>query len=366
MNKSIGIAVLIAAAVAAWILSENWTGGDGNAATAPPPPTNAAAEAEKTEPLDVLVEIKTLVAESRTRRIELRGRTEASRWVDIRSETAARVVTINAKKGAKVRAGQVIVELAIDDREAKLAEAIATVRQRQIEYDASQRLSERGYRAQTKHAEAAAQLDRALAYQAQIELDISNTKIKAPFDGVLELRNVEMGDYVTKNMAIARVVDEDPYLVVGQVSEIDVPFLQVGEKGNATLASSEIIEGRIRFIATTADQKTRTFRVEMEVSNRDGRLRDGLTAEIAVEVDERMAHHVSSAILTLNDAGELGVRSVDATNTVKFYPVDIIDDTGDGVWLNGLPDSVDVISVGQEFVREGDQVRIKRAEEASS
>jgi len=209
-------------------------------------------------------------------------------------------------------------------------------------------------------------LDRALAYQAQVELDIANTKIKAPFDGVLELRHVEMGAYVSKNIAVARVVDEDPYLVVGQVSEIDVPFLKVGDPGTATLASGATIEGKIRFIATTADPKTRTFRVELEVSNRGGQLRDGLTAEIEVEVDERMAHHVSSAILTLNDEGVLGVRGLEGENTVKFFPVEIIDDTGDGVWLNGLPERVDVISVGQEFVREGDRVRTKRAEEANS
>jgi multidrug efflux system membrane fusion protein len=365
MKKSIGIAFLIAAAVVAWILSGTWTGDNGNVATTTRP-TNAAAESTKTETLDILVEVRTLVAESRTRRIELRGSTEASRSVDLRAETAARVVAINAKKGAKVRTGQVIVELAINDREAKLAEAIATVHQRQIEYDASQRLSERGYRAQTKHAEAAANLSRALAYQAKIELDISNTKIKAPFDGILELRNVETGSYASMNMAVGRVIDQDPYLVVGQVSEVNVPFLRVGDPGKATLASGEVIEGRLRFIASTAEQKTRTFRVEMEVSNRDGRLRDGLTAEISVEVDERMAHHVSSAILTLNDEGELGVRSVDTNNKVKFYSVEIIDDTGDGVWLNGLPERVDVISVGQEFVREGDQVRIKRAEETNS
>jgi multidrug efflux system membrane fusion protein len=365
MIKSIGIAALITVAVAGWILSANWTGGDSSAATTPPP-TNAAAESAKTEKLDVLVEVRTLVAESRTRRIELRGRTEASRWVDIRAETAARVVKINANKGAKVRAGQVLVELALDDREARLAEAIARVHQRQIEYDGSQRLSERGYRAQTKLAESAAQLDQALAYQAQIELDIANTKIAAPFDGVLELRNVEIGDYVSKNMAVARVVDEDPYLVIGQVSEVDVPFLKVGDRAVARLAAGNTVEGKIRFIATTADQKTRTFRVEVEVSNREGILRDGLTAEIEIEVDERMAHHTSSAILTLNDAGELGIRGVDAKNRVKFYPVEIIDDTGDGVWLNGLPEQVDVISVGQEFVREGDTVRIKRAEEANS
>jgi len=365
MIKSVGIAVVIAALVAGWILSANWTGGDGNAATTPNP-TNAAAESVKTQKEDLLVEVKTLMAESRTRRIELRGRTEASRWVDVRAETAARVVKINAEKGSKVRAGQIIVALAMDDREARLAEAIASVRQRQIEYDASERLSERGYRAQTKLAEAAAQLDRALAYQAQIELDIANTRIKAPFDGILELRHVEIGDYVSKNMAVARVVDEDPYLVVGQISEIDVPFLKVGDPALARLASGRIVEGKIRFIATTADAKTRTFRVEVEVANRDGRLRDGLTAEIEVEVDERMAHHVSAAILTLNDAGVLGVRGVDANNNVTFYPVEIIDDTGDGVWLNGLPDRVDVISVGQEFVREGDRVRTKRAEGTSS
>jgi len=365
MKKSIGIAVLIAAVVAVWIWSETWSSEEDSTALAPLP-TNAAAESAKTEKLDVLVEVRTLIAEPRTRRIELRGRTEASRWVDIRAETGARVVAINARKGAKVRVGDVIVVLSIEDREAKLAEAITTVRQRQIEYDASQRLSERGYRAQNKLAEAAALLDKALAYQAQIELDIDNTKIRAPFDGVLELRHVEIGDYVQRNMIVARVVDQDPFLVVGQISEVDVAFLKVGDTGVATLASGDLVEGRVRFIATTADPKTRTFRVEMEVANRNGALRDGLTAEIKIEVDQSMAHHVSSAILTLNDEGQLGVRSVDSENRVKFYAVELIDDTGDGVWLSGLPDNVDVISVGQEFVRDGDLVRTKRAEGANS
>ncbi|MEQ8248407.1 MAG: efflux RND transporter periplasmic adaptor subunit [Alphaproteobacteria bacterium] len=360
MKKSIGIAALIALAVAGWIFSANWSDAE-DAAMVAPAPTNAAAEAAKTEKLDVLVEINTFVAEPRMRRIELRGRTEASRWVDIRAETSARVTAINAQKGARVRDGDVIAELALEDREAKLAEAIALVRQRQVEHEASQRLSERGYRAQNKLAESAALLDKALAAQAQIELDIENTKIRAPFDGVLELRHIEIGDYVSRNMVVARVVDQDPYLVVGQISEIDIPFMKVGDTGVATLASGEQVEGRVRFIATTADPKTRTFRVEMEVRNRDRTLRDGLTAEIKIEVDQSMAHHVSSAILTLNDEGQLGVRGVDANNRVVFYPVKITDDTGDGVWVSGLPERVDVITVGQEFVRAGDTVRTKRA-----
>ncbi len=365
MKKSFVIALVIALAVAAWVISDKLPG-DGMVEAEQPRPTNAAAEVAKTQKQDLLVEVRRFTAEPRTQHIELRGRTEASRWVDVRAETAGRVVAINARKGAGVREGDVIVELAMDDREAKLAEAIATVRQRQMEYDAAQRLSEKGYRATTKLAESAALLDRAHASQAQVELDIENTRIRAPFDGVVELRHVEMGDYVSRNSIVARIVDQDPYLVVGQVSELDVPHLKIGDTGVARLATGTMVEGRIRFIATAADDKTRTFRVEMEVPNRDRQLRDGLTAEINIETDQSMAHHVSSAVLTLNDAGQLGVRGVDAQGLVKFYPVDIVDDTGDGVWLAGLPDNVDIITVGQEFVREGDRVRIKRAAEANS
>jgi len=365
MKKSFAIAFVIALGVVAWVLSDKFPEGD-SAAAEQPRPTNAAAEVAKTKKQDLLVEVRTFVAEPRTQHIELRGRTEASRWVDVRAETAGRVVAINARKGAKINGGTVLVELAMDDREAKLAEAIATVRQREMEYDAAQRLSERGYRASTKVAEAAALLDRAHAAQAQVELDIDNTRIKAPFDGVVELRHVEMGDYVSRNAVVARILDQDPYLVVGQVSELDVPFLKVGDTGVATLATGTTVEGRIRFIATAADDRTRTFRVEMEVPNRDGTLRDGLTAEISIDVDQSMAHHVSSAVLTLNDAGQLGVRGVDAQDVVRFFPVEIVDDTGDGVWLMGLPERVDVITVGQEFVREGDRVRVKRSTEASS
>ncbi len=365
MKKSLAIAFVIAIAVAAWVMSPRFTNGE-DAAAPPPQPTNAAAEAAKTQKEDLLVEVRTLVAEPRARHIELRGRTEASRWVDIRAETTGRVTEIHTRKGGSVNEGDVIVELAMEDREAKLAEAIATVHQRQMEYDAAQRLSEKGYRATTKVAEAAAFLDRALAAQAQIELDIENTKVRAPFSGVLELRHVEMGDYVSRNMVVARVVDQDPYLVVGQVSEIDVASLKIGDHGVAKLASGAIVEGNIRFIATAADDRTRTFRVELEVPNRERTLRDGLTAEITIEVDQSMAHHVSSAVLTLNDAGQLGIRGVDGNDVVRFYPVEIVDDTGDGVWLQGLPDRVDVIVTGQEFVRDGDHVRVKRTGEASS
>ena len=99
----------------------------------------------------------------------------------------------------------------------------------------------------------------------------------------------------------------------------------------------------------------------LPLSNKNQKLREGLTAEIFVATSEEMAHFLTPAVLTLNDAGLLGVRTVDEKKIVRFQPVDIIEDTNEGVWVSGLPNSVRIITVGQEFVNEGDQVRIKIA-----
>ncbi len=120
-----------------------------------------------------------MVAVERGREVTVRGRTEAKRSVDLRAETSGRVVEILVKKGAVVRQGDVIVRIAMDDREARLAKAVARVRQRELEFNASQRLNERGFRSATKMAEAAAEFDEAMAYQAQVEIDISNTKVSS-------------------------------------------------------------------------------------------------------------------------------------------------------------------------------------------
>jgi multidrug efflux system membrane fusion protein len=252
----------------------------------------------------------------------------------------------------------------MEDREARLAEAIARVRQRELEFSAAQQLNERGFRSRTKMAESAADLDKAIAYQAQVELAIANTLVLAPFAGVVDDRPVEIGDVLTKGSVVARIVDRDPFLVVGQVSERDVNRIKLGDLGRAEMIGGGTVSGKVTFIATTADPRTRTFRVELEVRNRDGSLRDGLTAEIRIPVERQMAQIVSPAILTLNDDGVLGVRTVDGEDIVRFVAVDILGNGEGGVWLSGLPPTVQVITVGQEFVRDGDRVRVS-AEPAS-
>src|SRR3546814_150601 len=132
----------------------------------------------------------------------------------------------------------------------------------------------------------------------------TGTIIRAPVDCIVELRLVELGDFVDRGDTIARLVDLDPMLIVTQVNERDVRRLAVGAPGEARLMGGEPVSGRIRHISAVADEATRTFRVELEVANADSRIADGMTSEIALPLSATLAHRVSPAVLTLSDRSE--------------------------------------------------------------
>ena len=185
----------------------------------------------------------------------------------------------------------------------------------------------------------------------------------APFEGVLDDRTMDLGAYVDTGDSLARVVDLDPVLVIAPANERDVRHLRVGEPGSAVLATGQEIWGRIRFVASEANSQTRTFRIELEVDNPDGEVPAGMTAIMRLPVERIMAHEITPAILTLSDEGVLGLRTVvenndedPETGMVRFVPVTIVEDTSEGLFVTGLPDEVTLITVGQEFVKDGETV----------
>ena len=360
MRNSIILAILIALVAVGWVASGQ-IGQDPAAAI-----TNAADSTPVVAREPFLVEAGNFSARPILTEIVLRGRTEAARRLELRTETAGKIRQIFVKQGARVRAGDVVLRIGMKDRKAQLAEATALVKQRQLEFDAASKLIKRGYRSKTKVAAAAALLEQAIARKQKIETDISHTTITAPFAGIVENRYVELGAVVDKNMALARIIDEDPFLVIGQISERDIGKIKVGDDARAKLLDGTEINGKIRFIAVIAEPKTRTFRVEIQVANKNKTLREGMTAEIHVAVSKKMAHFVTPAVLTLNDSGLLGVRTITDGQVVRFLAVEIIDDTKDGVWVGGLPNDVQIITVGHEFVSDGEKVRVKITQDQQS
>jgi multidrug efflux system membrane fusion protein len=274
------------------------------------------------------------------------------------SEIDGRIVELPKEKGAKVATGDLVCRLALDDLPARRNEARALVRQHRLEHKAATALSSKGYRAETQLAAAAARLEGSKAALARIGLQIKHTEIRAPFDGVLDTRPTEIGDYLQKADVCGTVVDQDPFLVVGHVSEQDVGLIALDALGTAKLITGRTVFGKVRYISGTADPRTRTFRLELEVANPGHQLRDGVTAEIRLPVKRIIAHHLSPALLTLDDAGRIGVRIVSPAGTAEFRPVTVETDDGDGVWVTGLPPTVTVITVGQDFVTDGRTVTV--------
>jgi multidrug efflux system membrane fusion protein len=351
MNRSYVLAALVAVGVAAWLLSGEFVGAGDHAGAVP------TVKITATETTPTSVRVRQSIAESRLREVVIRGRTGAERRVELKAEIQARVVAIPVNKGARVKAGQIVAHLAIDDRAARLDEAKALARQREVEMAAAKELTAKGFRPANKMAESEALLDAARAAVVRLEVEVSKTVITAPFDGIIDDLPIEIGTFLKSGDPVAIIVDEDPFLVWGQVSERDVALVKVGGTGVATLITGQRIEGRVRFISTTADPTTRTFKVELEVPNPDGVLRDGVSAEIRLPTVAILAHKVSPALLILNDKGVVGVRAVNGDGIVEFHPAQLLNDGPDGVWLGDLPERLNIIVVGQEFVREGEKVR---------
>jgi len=349
----------IAILVFGWLLSGQLFSGGTKLAES----VSDAADAANPAPR---VRVATLNATERSATMTVRGRTEALRKVEIRAEIAGVVEDLPVQRGDVVAEGDVLCQLKVNAREAQLAQAQAAVRQRGLEYEAARKLEKGGFRSETQKAGAAAAFEAAKADAKRMEIELENTKIRAPFAGVVDNRFVEVGDFMRVGDPCALVMGREPFLIVGLVSEREVNHIALGSPSTAVLITGEAVEGKIRFIAKRADEATRTFRVEVEVPNPAGDLRDGVTADIRIPVKTVKAHKISPAILVLDDKGAIGVRTI-VDGKVAFKQVTIIADGADGTWVTGLPERVSVITVGQQYVTEGQAVEAveERAEARS-
>ena len=354
VSQSVKLAGIFVALIVLYFLGMSFFGGKPAAKT----------EAAASEHFTVVVE--TVVAQDWRDQVIIRGRTKAERKVILRAETSGLVAQTPATLGAFVSEGDVLCRLNVDARRAQLAEAKAALAKADLDYDASVKLNADGFRSETNVATAKAMRDQAAAQVERTRLELGKTDIKAPFDGIYDGRHAEVGDFLKVGDPCATIIQRSPFLVVGAISENDVSKIGKGDRGVARLATGETIEGVVRFVASGADPATRTFDVELEVPNEDGKLRDGVTAEFTVFAEERSAYRIPRATLVLNDEGVPGVRLLDAENIVLFSPVRLLGETPNGVWVSGLSGEVRLIVRGQGYVSAGQKVEaVEQSEPAS-
>ncbi len=362
MKKQHFVAASILALVVAWMVIPH-NAETLNAVVEEPTVTVVAISesASASESPDIVtVRAQRIAPQPYIEQIRVRGRTEAFRHVEVRAEEAGRIVSQPVARGARVETGDVLCEIAVDNRQVNLEESIARQEQAQFEYDAALDLQDRGLQSDVVVSQLKAALESSKASVARAELALEKTRILAPFAGVVETRTVELGDLLNVGTVCATVLDDSPMLLVGLVPEQDVSALSVGAVVGGRLLTGEAVEGRVTYLARAAEAISRSYRIEVEVDERYRDLRTGITAELLVDANQITAHRIPSSALTLDDNGSVGVKILDQNNMVHFRNVDIVgDDTNQlssGIWVSGLGGEVTLITLGQEIVFPGQQV----------
>lgn len=326
------------------------------------------AEADSDAPQAPLVRVVVTRSQSQpvSNNVVLRGRSEAMRQVEIRSETSGLVVSEPLRRGTSVSAGDPLCEVAPGVRKAALDEARARLSEAEINYRAASGLSESGFATEVRLANSRAALQAAQAGVDRAVEEMARLVMHAPFDGLLETDTAELGSLLQPGALCATLIQMDPIKLVGFATEAQVDQLVTGAQAGARLASGREVIGTVSFIARSADPQTRTFRVDVTLPNANGQIRDGQSADILIQGQEQAGHLLPGSALTLNDAGELGLRAVDDEGVVSFVPASILRDTAEGVWLGGLPDQINAITLGQEFTREGARVHVTWSDSAQA
>jgi len=312
--------------------------------------------AQRAAPAPVAVAITPSQAQSVTRFFRAEAQALPDRDTMLRAQTSGDIAQVLVRKGQDVAAGDIIAQLDPANNKADAARAAQELARAQREFDNATQLLARGVSTADRVAEARAALATAQAGVTEATQDAKALTITAPFAGRIETLDLDAGEFVQAGAEVGRLVDITPLTVALQVPQQSLTRLAVGQPATVLFITGEEREGTVTFVGTSAASETRTFLAEIEVANEDGAIPAGISAEVVIPTDEATAHFLSNSIVSLDTAGTLGIKTVNAENIVQFYPIEVVKAQIDGIWVTGLPDAVDVITVGQGFVSEGETV----------
>jgi multidrug efflux system membrane fusion protein len=353
--------VLVAAV--AWIATGEFSSvgsAQGTAEGAPAEPGTAPETAPKPLVRTVAAIEPAFVDYART--IRLSGVTIADKRAALAARADGVINGLSLAKGGKVTAGEVVMTLEAAEAEAQAKIAEITLAQRDSDLARTERLFAGGNAPEIEVTNARSARESAAAELARAKASLDKQRLTAPFDGIVDTLDVELGEWVQTGAPVATILALDPIVVMAEVSELDLASVVVGAKARVQLVAGAELEGAVRLVAREASAQTRTFPVEIALPNPDLALSAGMTAEVFLTAAPVRAVEVPRSVITLSDTGALGLRVVGPDNIAAFAPVTIVDDTPEGLMVTGVPEGKRIITAGQDLVRDGDTVEVVAAE----
>jgi multidrug efflux system membrane fusion protein len=321
----------------------------------PPPPSNVSIATAKSETIPNLL---TAV-----------GDLAAVHQVNVTSDVNGRITDIMFTAGASVKAGTPLVQLFDAPEQGDLANFKAQQRVAQISLDRAKQLAERQFGPQATVDNAQAAFDQASAGIAKTEAIISQKLVRAPFDGELGVRKVEVGQYLTAGTQIVSLTDLSALYANFTVTEKDSAQLKVGQIVRIAVDAypGRAFEGKITTIEPQIATETRNIRVQATIQNPDKILKPGMftTTTIVlpdkppvVTVPETAVDYTlygDSVYLLSEKKGEDGKTSLMVTRTFVQTGNRV---EGRAEILKGLKDGDRVVAVGQLKLQSGSAVTI--------
>jgi len=316
----------------------------------------ASATADTPQEQAISVAVLPSVAQDVELVLSAEGQSEPDRVSLVQAEATGQVISVGAERGDLVQAGQELGRLDAQTVEAQVEQAETQLEQAIRDFDNALELQERGIATEDRVTMARANRASAQAALTAAREQLNNTVIRAPFAGRLNDLTLDEGEFVDIGDPVAEVLDNDPLTVVVQVPQQALSRIETGQPAQVQFITGQERLGTVSFIGGNADQQTRTFRVEVTVENPQSEMPAGLSARVVLPTGTARGHFISPAILSLGTSGELGIKTVDDENRVAFSLVTIVRAQTDGIWVTGLPETADIITVGQGFVQAGDLV----------
>ena len=319
--------------------------------------------------------------------ISVVGNLIGQQTVDVAPKAGGRLQSISVKLGDRVRRGQVIAK--IEDRElleqvnqAEASHRVAEAGVRRSEADLSLALTnvERARNlfarqllpkqqlddAEARYTSAQAQLDLSKAQVSQSEarlqelrINLGNTNVVSPTDGFVSLRHVDPGAWVSQNAPVASVVDISSLRLVANVVEKDLNAVNPGDPAIVVVDAfpGEKFNGRIARVSPILDPATRTAQMEIEVPNRENKLKPGMYANVTLQVDNRENVLLVPKNALVDSEGERGIYQPNDENRATFKRVSVgLEDNEKAEILEGLTEGEIVISTGAGALRRNDQL----------
>lgn len=343
MSANVKIALMIAFATVIWLGSGLISKDTSEQVTSP---NNISAK----------VKVERFTAQTFIPQLTLNSHTAPNRTVELKAQIAGAVKAVPGERGSVVKKGQTVCALDEQERPQYLEQAKAKLKQAEIAYKGALQLKTAGYQSDLAIAQAKANLETAKLELTRSQLDIDRLKIKAPFTAIIERRPVEVGDYLSSGQPCATLVELNPLNIIAQASESDVAKIKLGDQARATFDDYKTEQATLTYISSQANAATRGYMIEAIVDNKDLQLRAGISGQLQLDLPALTAHLIPASLILLDAEGDIIVRAVDQKNRVQQIKLTVVGEAKNGLWVQGLPAQVSLITVGQNYVSQGETI----------